>query len=133
MRKIGAVLSAGQLEELRTKLEAFRDRFDHLATTTQLRELATEFNIFVGAFLQEFYPQIDKLDLQAVHRTEEKPFWKESGHESLTSLFAEIRADAESGKREDSHRSGKESLKDILSGMTETPAAEMTKDTGIER
>jgi hypothetical protein len=120
MRKIDLLL-ANSFDALVSKLEAFGNKFEQLATTADQRKLAAEFNAFAGDIIQELSPPGADY------------FLRLHGHESLSDLFAEIRADEVASRREDAHRYGKEAFKKILDGKSETPAAEMTQDKGIER
>jgi hypothetical protein len=133
MRKIDALLIADTFEVYATKLEAFADHFEHLATTAEQRELAAQFNAFARELIQEFFFSGKEADRQPVPTTEEELPWREHGHESLAGLFEEIRADEVAGKREGAHWYGRNAFKAILNGKTETPATEMSKDNGIER
>jgi hypothetical protein len=53
--------------------------------------------------------------------------------EELAALFKEIQADESAAKREDAHWYGREAFKNILDAKEQAPAAEKTKDKGIER
>jgi hypothetical protein len=53
--------------------------------------------------------------------------------EELAVLFKEIRADEAAAKREDAHWYGREAFRNILDAKADAPAAEKTKDKGIER
>jgi hypothetical protein len=53
--------------------------------------------------------------------------------EELAALFKEMREDYAAAKREDAHWYGREAFQDIVDGKTKPPAAEKTKDKGIER
>ena len=53
--------------------------------------------------------------------------------EELAALFKEIRADEAAAKREDAHWYGGEAFRNILDAKADAPAAEKTKDKGIER
>jgi predicted amidohydrolase YtcJ len=53
--------------------------------------------------------------------------------EELAALFKEIREDEAAAKREDAHCYGTEAFKNILDAKEQAPAAEKTKDKGIER
>jgi hypothetical protein len=53
--------------------------------------------------------------------------------EELAALFKEIRADEAAAKREDAHWYGREAFRNILDAKADAPAAEKTKDKGIER
>lgn len=133
MRKIEALLAADTFETLMTKLEAFGDQFAHLATTADQRNLVAQFNAFVGEIIQELSPPGEQRDGHQAPATEMESFLRLHGHETLSGLFKEIRADEAAGKQEDAHWYGKEALKKILDGKTEAPPAEMVKDEGIER
>jgi hypothetical protein len=133
VRKIDELLLADSREIFVAKLEAFADHFEHLATTTEQRDLAAEFNRFVAEYIRGAYPHIEEMNHRPSSTDEEKPFWKEHGHESLSGLFEEIRADEAAATREDAHWYGREAFKKILDGKTEIPAAEMAKDIEIER
>jgi hypothetical protein len=132
MRKIDLLL-ADSFDAMISKLEAFGDQFAHLATTADQRNLAAQFNAFVGEIIQELSPPGIQRDGHLAPATEMESFLRLHGHETLSGLFAEIRADEAAAKQEDAHWYGKEALKKILDGKTEAPAAEMAKDHGIER
>jgi hypothetical protein len=53
--------------------------------------------------------------------------------EQQASLFKEILADTQAGKREDADRYGKKAAQDILGVKTKAPAAEKVKDRGIDK
>jgi hypothetical protein len=122
-----------KIDALMTKLEAFGNQFEQLATTADQRSLAAQFNAFVAELSQEFDVPGKETDRHLAPLTGQELFLKEHGHESFSALFEEIRADEAAAKREDAHWYGKETFKKILEGKTEIPAAEMAKDTGIER
>lgn len=133
MRKIDALLTADTFEVYATKLEAFADHFEHLATTSEQRELATQFNAFVRELIQEFFFPGKATDHPPVPATGKEPFWEEHGHDSLSGLLGEISADEVAGKHEDAHWYGREAFKAILDGKTETHAVETVKVNRIER
>ncbi|HEV3440674.1 MAG TPA: hypothetical protein VG122_25185 [Gemmata sp.] len=122
-----------KIDALMTKLEAFGNQFEQLATTADQRNLATQFNAFVGELSQEFGVPGKETDRHLAPITGQELFWKEHGHESFSALFEEIRTDEAATKREDAHWYGRETFKKILEGKTESPAAEMAEDFGIER
>jgi hypothetical protein len=132
MRKIDLLL-ADSFDGLISKLEAFGHKFEQLATTADQRKLAARFNAFVGEIIQELSPPGEEKDGHQPPATQMEYFLRLHGHESLSDLFAEIRVDEAAAKREDAHWYGKEAFKKILGGKTETPAAEMAQDKGIER
>lgn len=94
MRKIDELLMADTFDATITKLEAFGDYFEHLATTGKQRELAREFNAFVGELIQLMLPQSAKLH----------------GHETWSDVFKEMRGDEAAGKHEDAHWYGDEAV-----------------------
>jgi len=116
-----------------TKLEAFGNQFEQLATTADQRNLAAQFNAFIGELSQEFNTPGKETDRHLAPVTGQELFLKEHGHESFSALLEEIQADGAAAKREDAHWYGKETFKKILEGKTEFPAAEIAKDMGIER
>jgi hypothetical protein len=122
-----------KIDALMTRLEAFGNQFEHLATTDDQRILAARFNAFVGELIQEFDTPGKEMDHHLAPITGKELFLKEHGHESLSALFEEIRADEATAKREDAHWYGRETFKKILDDKTEIPAAEIVKDIGIER
>jgi hypothetical protein len=122
-----------KIDALMTKLEAFGNQFEQLATTADQRNLAAQFNAFVGELSQEFGVPGKETDRHLTPITGQELFLKEHGHESFSALFEEIRADGAAAKREDAHWYGKETFKKILEGKTEIPAAEIAQDNGIER
>lgn len=132
MQKIDKPLVPHALGGLLTKLEAFGEQFLNLATTADQRNLAAEFNAFVEEKMKAMLSHENETERFASD-PEEQPFHKQHGHESLAGLFAEIRGDEEAGKREGAHWYGSLSLKTMLHGKTETPAAEKGNDKEIER
>jgi len=135
MRKINALLIADTFDVVMTKLEAFGDHFEHLATTAEQRQLAVEFNAFVGEIIQLMLSPGEEAGRRFAPEDEKEAFKREHGHETLAGLFAEIRADEAAAKREDAHGYGygKEALREILGGTTGDAAAEKGKGHGIER
>ncbi len=118
-----------------TKLEAFGDHFERLATTAEQRELALEFKAFVGEFIRAVIPRGDEIRSFLALDGEEESLRQLHGHDTLSGLFKEIRADEAAGKREDAHGYGygKEAFLKVIEGKTEVPAAEKVNDRGIER
>ena len=132
MKKIDALLVADTFEMVLTKLEAFGDHFEHLATTADQRKLATEFNAFVGEIIQAMSPRGEEMGGRLSSDTEKEAFRKLHGHETAFDLFKEIREDEAAGKREDAHWYGKQAFHKILDGKTEALPTEKEKDRGIE-
>jgi hypothetical protein len=130
MQKIDLLL-ADSLEPLISKLATFGNRFERLATTADQRTLSAQFNAFVGEIIQELSPP--ERDTHTAPGTQMEYFRRIHGHESLADLLAEIRMDEAAAKREDAHWSGKESFKKTQEDRTETSAAVIAKDKGIER
>jgi hypothetical protein len=132
MRNIGALLLADTIDVFITKLEAFADHFEYLASSEDQRELASRFKAFVEATIQSLLSPGMEMGHPAPN-PEEKAIHKQHGHETLAGLFAEIRADEAAGKLEDAHWYGKLSLKEMRSGLAETPAGEKSNDKSIEK
>jgi hypothetical protein len=132
MRKFDALLLADTFEAFMTKLEAFGDHFERLATTVEQHELSAQFNAFVGEIIHATISP-GKESGHLVPDTEYEAFLKQHGHESFSSLLAEIRADEAAAKQEDAQWYGREAFKKILDGPMEVASTEMAKDKGIER
>jgi hypothetical protein len=132
VQKIDALLAADTFETVMTKLEAFADQFERLATTPPQRELAVEFNAFVGEIIQVMLSPGEETEHRFATATETESLKMLHGHETLAGLFEEMRADEAAGMREDAHWYGKDALK-ALGGTTEAAATEKGKDHGIER
>ena len=132
MGKPGEVMVADTFDSVATKLEAFADHFEHLATTAAQRELAAMFSTFVGEIIQAMFSPGEPMGSRLAPLAEKEAFQKLHGHETGLDLFEEIRADEAAGKRDDAHSYGREVLREILRGE-EAPAVVKDKDTGIER
>jgi hypothetical protein len=132
MRKIDAPLPADSFDVLMTKLEAFGDYFEHLATTDEQRELAAEFNAFVREIIEATHTHDEEAGRLSPD-SEKAEFQKQHGHETLADLFRELREDEMAGKREDAHCYRRDAFKNILDGTTEVAVADKGKDEGIER
>ena len=133
MRKSGEPMLADSFDAVTTKLEAFADHFEHLATTTAQRELAAEFSAFVGEIIQAMFSPGEPMGSRLAPLAEKEAFQKLHGHETWSDLFKEIRADEAAGKRDDAHCYGREAFRKILDGKTEAPAVVKGKDRDIER
>jgi hypothetical protein len=133
MRKIDAMLVADTFDVLMTKLEAFADHFEHLATTAEQRELAVEFHAFVGELVQEIFLPGEEMDRHLTAAIGQELVSALHGHETMAGLYAEIQADEAARIGVTAEWYGKESLKSIRAGSRETPASEPALDHGIER
>jgi hypothetical protein len=129
MRKLEALLMADTIDAVLTKLEAFGDRFEYVATTAEQRKLAGEFRTFVGEVGRTLFSGAGPAFLVP----EESSFLKIHGHDSLAGLFAEIRADEAAGKQENAHCYRQDALKELFHGKSEDPVSETTHERDIER
>lgn len=133
MRKLIELMLADTFDSVATKLEAFADHFEHLATTKEQRELAAEFSVFVGEFTRATISPDEPVGSTLAPPAEKEAFRKLHGHENCSELFKEIQADEAAGKRDDAHCYGREAFRMILDGNTEAPALVKGKDRDMER
>ncbi len=131
MEKMDELQVPGAFDLSTTKPEAFADHFEHPATTKEQRNVAALSNVCV----EETIPAIISTDERERFGPAQgvKAYCELHGHETLSGLFAEIRADEAAAKREDAHWYGKITLQDLRNEKTKTQAAENDKDRGNDR